>query len=447
MNVMKKWLTMILAAALSVSIITPAVVTAEEAYEQAEEKDYTLEQVVVLSRHNIRSPLSEKGSVVSDITPHEWFEWTSNTGELSLRGAMLETTMGQYFRLWLEDEGLFPENYIPEDGAVRFYANGLQRTQATAHYFSTGLLPVAVVPVERHVEYNEPDSTFLPLINFMNEDYEEDVLSEIAERGGGEGLSGYRESLEDAFRLIADVVDMDESEEFDVEKYGNLFEDETTLTFEEGNEPKASGPIKTMCSVADALILQYYEEPDDLKAAFGHELTDEDWSTIGSVLATYEKILFSSPLLAVNLAHPMLEELYSELNTEGRKFSFLCGHDSTVTSFLAALGAEDYTLPETAEPTTPIGIKVVFERWRDRAGEGFYKVNLVYQSVEELRTIQPLSLEIPPMIVPVSFEGAAVNENGMIAEKDLMDLFENKINLFYELEEEYNGEEELEDAA
>ena len=90
---------------------------------------------------------------------------------------------------------------------------------------------------------------------------------------------------------------------------------------------------------------------------------------------------------------------------------------------------------------------MVFERWRDRAGEGFYKVNLVYQSVEELRTIQPLSLEIPPMIVPVSFEGAAVNENGMIAEKDLMDLFEDKINLFYELEEEYNGEEELEDAA
>ena len=63
--------------------------------------------------------------------------------------------MGQYFRLWLENEGLFPENYIPRDGAVRFYANGLQRTQATAHYFSAGLLPVAVVPVERHVEYNK----------------------------------------------------------------------------------------------------------------------------------------------------------------------------------------------------------------------------------------------------------------------------------------------------
>ena len=93
---------------------------------QPESANYELKQVVVLSRHNIRSPLSEKGSVLDEITPHEWFTWTSNPGELSLRGAMLETTMGQYFRLWLENEGLFPENYLPKDGAVRFYANGLQ---------------------------------------------------------------------------------------------------------------------------------------------------------------------------------------------------------------------------------------------------------------------------------------------------------------------------------
>ena len=119
--------------------------------------NYQLKQVVILGRHNIRSPLSEKGSILDEITPHDRFRWTSNPGELSLRGAMLETTMGQYFRLWLENEGLFPENYIPRDGAVRFYANGLQRTQATAHYFSAGLLPVAVVPVERHVEYNSMD--------------------------------------------------------------------------------------------------------------------------------------------------------------------------------------------------------------------------------------------------------------------------------------------------
>ena len=419
---------------------------AEEGEEAAEEKDYTLKQVVVLSRHNIRSPLSEKGSLISDITPHEWFTWTSKPGELSLRGAMLETTMGQYFRLRLEEEGLFPENYIPKDGAVRFYANGLQRTQATAHYFSTGLLPVAVVPVERHVDYNKPDSMFLPLINFMNDAYEEDVRDEIYERGGGENLSGYRESLDEAMRLLMEVTDMEDSEPYTAGKYGDFLEDDTFLHFEEGAEPTMSGPIKMATSIADALVLQYYEEPDGLKASFGHELTEDDWKTIGSVLSTYMKILFTSPKLAPNLAHPILKEVYAELNAQGREFSFLCAHDSTIASFLATLGVQDYTLPGAIEPTTPIGIKVVFSRWENQTGKSFYKVDLVYQSVEQLRSIQPLSLEIPPMIVPVSFEGIETNEEGMIAEKDLMELFRSKISLFDELEEEYS-EEELENAA
>ena len=287
--------------------------------------NYQLKQVVILSRHNIRSPLSGKGSFLDEITPHDWFQWTSNPGELSLRGAMLETTMGQYFRLWLEKEGLFPENYIPRDGAVRFYANGLQRTLATAHYFSAGLLPVAVVPVERHVEYNGMDSVFLPELHFLNDDYAADVEAEIYRMGGGEGLSGYSASLEDAIRLMMDVIDIEDSEAYRKGSFGNLLTDETKLVLEFDDATglscyELSGPIKTAKSVADALVLQYYEEPDALKAAFGHALSTEDWKLFGSILAAYEKITLSTPLHAVNLANPMLKELYAELNAQGREF-------------------------------------------------------------------------------------------------------------------------------
>ena len=52
---------------------------------------YKLEQVVVLSRHSIRSPLSEKGSVLDTMTPHNWIPWSSKASELSLRGGILET--------------------------------------------------------------------------------------------------------------------------------------------------------------------------------------------------------------------------------------------------------------------------------------------------------------------------------------------------------------------
>ena len=396
-----------------------------------------LRQLVVLGRHHIRSPLADKGSWIARITPHDWFEWTSKPGELSPRGAMLAAAMGRYFRLWLEKEGLFAEDEVPGDGAVRFYANGLQRTQATARCFSAGLFPASPVPVECHVEYNQMDALFLPLILFMNEAYARDVRKEIAERGGGEGLCGYRESLGEALALLMDVTDMEASEAYRSGAFGDLLTDETEMYLFEGDTPSLSGPIQMANSVADALILQYYEEADDLKAAFGHELSMDDWKKIGSVLGTYEEILFTSPLLAVNLAHPMLKELFAELHTPERKFSFLCGHDCTIASVLAALGVEDYVLPGAVEPTTPIGVNVVFERWTNREGEAFYKVELIYQSTEQLRSIQALSPDEPPMIVPLSFEGVAADEHGMMAEKDFMGLFTEKIEAFRELQERY----------
>lgn len=132
---------------------------------------YTLEQVVVLSRHNIRSPLSGSGSALGTITPHEWFQWSSNPSELSLRGGVLETEMGQYFRKWLESEGLFPENYHPTEDEVRVYANSKQRTIATAEYFVSGLLPTANTPIETHVEYDTMDPVFTPQLTFVSPDY------------------------------------------------------------------------------------------------------------------------------------------------------------------------------------------------------------------------------------------------------------------------------------
>ena len=102
---MKTKLTAILAALLI--LLLPLFAAAEQAEQP---KAYTPDRVVVLSRHNIRSPLTDGGSLLGKITPHTWFTWTSASGELSLKGAMLEVLMGEYFRLWLEDEGLIPAN-------------------------------------------------------------------------------------------------------------------------------------------------------------------------------------------------------------------------------------------------------------------------------------------------------------------------------------------------
>ena len=84
---------------------------------------YELKEVVVMSRHNIRSPLSSGGAAYQRVTPHEWFHWSSPGSQLSLRGGVMETEMGQFFRKWVVDEGLLPDNYRPEGEEVLFYAN------------------------------------------------------------------------------------------------------------------------------------------------------------------------------------------------------------------------------------------------------------------------------------------------------------------------------------
>lgn len=428
-----RWLLVLLA----VSLLPVCAVSGEGA---AEAPGLTLDRVVILSRHNIRSPLSGSGSLLDTLTPHTWFSWTSAPSELSLRGGVMETVMGQYFRLRLEEEGLFPANWRPEEGEVRFYANAMQRTIATARYFSTGLLPLAQITVETHAEYNTMDPVFNPSLQFFTDAYADAALAQIAEAGGIAGLRGISAGLADAYALLMDVTDMESSEAFLSGEYADFPDGETVITLTEGKEPSMTGPIKTGTSVADALTLQYYEEPDAVKAAFGHTLTEDDWRLMHSIVDTYSEMLFTAPLVAVNVAHPLLREIRGEMTAEGRKFTFLCGHDSNVASVLAALRAEDYTLPETVEPKTPIGVKLVFSRWLDAEGAAFWKISLVYPSTEQLRAMSPLSLEEPPVVYPVALRDIAADENGLIAEDDLLSRFAEAIDAFDELTVTYAEE-------
>jgi len=82
---------------------------------------YELKEVVVMSRHNIRSPLASGGAAYMRVTPNKWFSWSSPGSQLSLRGGVLETEMGQFFRKWVVSEGLLPDNYRPDGDEVLWY--------------------------------------------------------------------------------------------------------------------------------------------------------------------------------------------------------------------------------------------------------------------------------------------------------------------------------------
>ena len=381
---------------------------------------YTLKQVVVLSRHNIRSPLSGRHSTMQRITPHEWHHWSSAPSELSLRGGVLETMMGQYFRKWLVSEGLMRENEIPAEGAMRFYANSLQRTIATAQYFSSGMLPIANISIEHHLEVGNMDSVFAPQITDDSEAFKTLAQQQIIAMGGEKGLVGIGEKMANNYKMLERVLDMDQSKACLEGDTCHFRTDDAHVYLIKHREPGMGGSLRLACQAADALILQYYEEPDAVKAAFGDTLRWEDWESISAIKDWYGDVLFTAPVVARQVARPLLRTILEELQVEGRKFTFLCGHDSNIGSVLAALEADDYSLPNTIEKKTPIGCKLVIEKWEDPEGQAFVTLNLVYQSTEQLRSMSLLDMENPPIKYPIRLKGINANNDGLYLFEDVL---------------------------
>ena len=184
------------------------------------------------------------------------------------------------------------------------------------------------------------------------------------------------------------------------------------------------------CTVSDALSLQYYEETDDRKAAFGHDISFDDWVKISSVKEWYGDVLFSPYSIAVNVAHPLLQLILGELQNEKRIFTLLVGHDSNLSSVLASLEADDFDLPGSIEKRTPIGGKLVFETFTGSDGVKYCEILLVYATAEQLRGETALSYSNPPAGVKVKLKGIAENPHGLYLLSDVERRFSKALRAY-----------------
>lgn len=390
----------------------------------ASENGYRLAKVLVLSRHNLRTPTSNGSKVLASLTPHAWFDWTGAPGDLSLKGGQLETIMGQYFRQWLENEGLLEANAVPEGGEMRFYANSFQRTVATAHYFSAGMLPMANVEIERHFALNESDPVFLPkpAASFSDE-FRARAMREVEAMGGVNGLG---KCMEPNTKLIADVLDFKDSRY--ARENGLTAFPVQDLKFD-FDTLRLTGSLILAGRASDALSLQYYEaeEKEAARAAFGHTLTFAQWRDVSKVKDMGITAYFQLPTMAKAFAAPLLDVMRDELLNDGRSFTFLCGHDVNLSTVLPSLGVEEYTLRDTIEEKAPIGAKLVIEKRIGENGEAYVSLKLVYQSARQMQNREPLSLNHPPVVVPIKLQGLQANGDGLYLFDDVIERFEEVI--------------------
>ena len=393
-------------------VLSATIAFAEETKSTELSARYPLTQVLILSRHNLRAPFV--GDTLKEMSPHEWFRWTVEPGKLTPKGALRETQMGQCFRRRLAAENFLVGNEIAE-GEVRFYANSFERTVATAKYFAAGMLPTDNVAVERHCALQEKDPVFLPNISLLDAAEREKINRELADyvlpAGTAKKMADYGDAL-------AKVLDFRESVYAKKNNVTKIPVDDFWFTVGSGNF-SVKGELPSFIGTADALSLQFYEEVDDGKVAFGKKFSVDDFKKISSLKNFGLDRIQELPTLNKALAKPLLSVMREELNEPQRKFTFLCGHDTNIAAVLGLLRVEDYSLPQTIEDKTPIGAKIVVEKRRGADGVDYAALSLVYMSSADLRVGGLQADEISPVVYPLRLKGLIANEDGLYLFDDL----------------------------
>ncbi|MFG1175252.1 bifunctional glucose-1-phosphatase/inositol phosphatase [Erwiniaceae bacterium CAU 1747] len=376
----------------------------------AADSDYQLEQVLMMSRHNLRAPLADNGSVLAQATKKAWPKWDVPGGQLTTKGGVLEVYMGRYTREWLAQQGLIRDGECPSSDAIYAYANSLQRTVATAQFFITGAFPGCDVKVSHQDEMGAMDPIFNPVITRNSEDFNKQALSAM-------NAEGEKLALKPAFQRLEKIIDYKNSPACSGKKQCDLSSDnQNTFSADNGKEPGVSGPLKVGNALVDAFTLQYYEGLPLDQVAWGQIKTPEQWKELSAIKNGYQDTLFTSPPVAREVAAPLVDYIRSMLIDQDKdsapKVTLMVGHDSNIASLLTALDFKPYELADQNE-RTPIGGMIQFQRWVDKKNNReLVKVEYVYQSSEQLRNAEPLSLDNPPKRVTLQMTGCQTDANG-----------------------------------
>ena len=375
--------------------------------------NYTLEQVVVFSRHGLRAPLASPTSTLGKITPNQWPQWDTPASYLTTRGGVLESYFGHYFSEWLVDNKLLTENTCPSENEVYIYTNSLQRTIATGQYFTVGAFPGCIVPIIHKEKLGTMDPVFFPVISDDNPEFKQAAITSINQTAHAKGIEGLNQKLNNTYQDLSNIINYTQSTNCLVDKQCDFTDLPTKIIIEKGKEPGITGPLRTGTSIADAFILQYYEGAPLQDIAWGKIKNNKQFEQLVAIKEYYNTILFGSPVIAKQVAANLINyinQTFSEKNHT--KFTFLVGHDSNVASLFSALKIKSYTLPDQFE-TTPIGGKIVFQKWRDNhSGEALMKIEYFYQSTDQIRNLTQLNRNNPPYKVTLAMENCPTNTMG-----------------------------------
>ncbi len=409
----------------------------------ARAEENILEQVVVLSRHGVRSP-TKQTALMNAVTPNPWPKWPVPAGYLTPRGEQLVGLMGTFYGDYLRAKGLLPTNECPADGVVRVWADIDQRTLLTGEALLAGMAPQCGLKIYHQADLHKTDPLFHPVEAGVCRLDARQTKDAVAQQLGAP-LDTVSTRYADSFSALAHVLDFPASPLCAKQTAEGKSCDFATVQSNDikvgkhGEKVSLSGPLALSSTLTEIFLLEYAQNMPEV--AWGR-LGDnpDEWATLMRLHNVQFDLMAKTPYIARHKATPLLQAISGALThprdkqtsaaglripAQNRVF-FLAGHDTNIANVAGMLGL-NWSLPGQPDNTPPGG-GLMFELWRNPIDQQQYvSIKMFYQSRVQLRNMTPLELNKNPAgVVPLSIPDCDNQGDEKLCR---LDLFQKKVAL------------------
>ncbi|MDF4004435.1 histidine-type phosphatase [Luteibacter sp. PPL552] len=352
--------------------------------------DLRLDQVVMVYRHGVRSPLP--GEIqVDDVHGAAWPAWPVPPSILTPHGREGVMAMARYDRAWMADAGLFPRDGCPAAGSVSIWANTDQRTIASGQAYGDAFAPGCGLTVG-HRPQDSTDPLFNPVAAGAVGWDGRAALSSIRQATGGpDALTDrHREAMTTFARVMGckpgDTPPVCQPATW--KGHLGLSDDGKSLTLD--------GPIAVTSGTAEAILMAYLQGMPPDQVAWGR-FDPAAFRALSQLHALLFDVHARPTYVAERVAALLGKRIATLLDDpNGPRLAVFVGSDNHIVALASRLGIH-FQLPGYAKDDPPVGGAFVITVWRSGDGKRYVRTAYEAQAPDQLRQLQVLDLAHPPV--------------------------------------------------